>query len=248
MSSKRTANSKKAETLKKRGNSWSNEETLVLLGIWNDNSIEEQLESPLVNNASIYNSISNEILEKEFEKTADQCKIRIHTLKRAYRDCKGKLNKSDKRRRTCKFFEELDAILGTRPASSPVKLIETRKRSQDPESSDDESSDKSEGDAGSDQADRDCSDNETDNEPAVEPSQEPNQDANQDANQETNGTEETNKDKTENLKNKQVEDNAKTKKRNQEKNQNKTEKRKKGQAGENVKRQKKIDPANEVIT
>jgi hypothetical protein len=49
----------------------------------------------------------------------------MHTLKRAYRSCKGNMKKSGKGRRTCKFYEELDAILGCRPASSPLKVVES---------------------------------------------------------------------------------------------------------------------------
>ncbi|XP_071109921.1 uncharacterized protein [Haliotis cracherodii] len=63
--------------------------------------------------------------EKGFEKTPDQCKVRIHTLKRSFRECKTSMKKSGKDRKTCKFFEELDVILGNRPASSPPKVIDT---------------------------------------------------------------------------------------------------------------------------
>ena len=35
------------------------------------------------------------------------------------------MKKSGKGRRTCKFYEELDAILGCRPASSPLKVVES---------------------------------------------------------------------------------------------------------------------------
>ena len=50
---------------------------------------------------------------------------------------------SGKGRNTCKHFEELDAILGTRPASSPVPVIDsgTRKHNADSSSSGEESSD-----------------------------------------------------------------------------------------------------------
>ncbi|XP_046551562.1 scaffold attachment factor B2-like [Haliotis rubra] len=44
---------------------------------------------------------------------------------RTHRVCKSNLKKSGKGRKLCKFFEELDAILGTRPASSPLKVIDT---------------------------------------------------------------------------------------------------------------------------
>ena len=48
-----------------------------------------------------------------------------------YREAKTRLKKSGKGRKTCKFFTELDSILGNRPASSPLKVIESmsKKRS-----------------------------------------------------------------------------------------------------------------------
>ncbi|XP_067660500.1 protein FAM133-like [Haliotis asinina] len=106
---------------KKRGNSWNDEETNCLLEIWEENSIEEQLENPKANNGSV----STEMLDRGFHRTSDQCKVRIHTLKRTYRQYKTNMKKSGKGRKMCKFYEEMDRIWGTRPASSPVKVIET---------------------------------------------------------------------------------------------------------------------------
>jgi len=91
--------------------------------------------------------MANEMAEKGFKKTPDQCKTKIHTLKRAYRESKKYLKKSGKGRKLCKYFEELDNILASRPASSPLKIVETmRKRRLDngtdtDESSSDESND-----------------------------------------------------------------------------------------------------------
>lgn len=116
---------------KKRGAAWPDDDTRLLLSIWDENCVEEQLEDPKVNNTRIYKSIAVEMTEKGCDKTPEQCKIKVHTLKRAYRESKGNMKKSGKGRKTCKFFEQLDAILGSRPASSPVKVIEsltTRKR------------------------------------------------------------------------------------------------------------------------
>ena len=116
----------------KRGAAWSDDETRLLLSIWDEKSVEEQLDNPQVNNVGIYKSISDEMKEKNYDKSSDQCKVRMHTLKRAYRNCKGLMKKSGKGRRTCKFFDELDAILGCRPASSPLKVIESMSKREKP--------------------------------------------------------------------------------------------------------------------
>ena len=86
---------------KMRGNAWSDNETLTLISIWDKQAIEEQMENPKINNASIYKSVSEEMKDKGFDKSPEQCKVRIHTLKRMYREAKTRLKKSGKGRKTC---------------------------------------------------------------------------------------------------------------------------------------------------
>ena len=109
----------------KRGAAWSDGETRLLLSIWEEKSVEEQLDDPHVNNVGIYKNISDEMAEKDYDKSSDHCKVRMHTLKRTYRSCKGNMKKSGEGRRTCTLYEELDAILGCRPASSPLTVVES---------------------------------------------------------------------------------------------------------------------------
>ena len=65
---------------KKRGNAWSDDETLTLISIWDEQAIEEPMENPKINNGYIYKSVSDEMIDKEFDKSPEQCKVRIHTL------------------------------------------------------------------------------------------------------------------------------------------------------------------------
>ncbi|XP_046570034.1 zinc finger and SCAN domain-containing protein 29-like [Haliotis rubra] len=113
------------ERVKRRGASWSDDETLALLNIWQELHVEESLDNPKTNNTSIYKTISSSLEDYGFQKTPEQCKVKMHTLKRSYRMWKGKLKKSGRGRSLCKHFEKLDEILGCRPASSPVKIIES---------------------------------------------------------------------------------------------------------------------------
>ncbi|XP_062616465.1 uncharacterized protein LOC134278161 [Saccostrea cucullata] len=129
---------------KKRGFAWTEEETWALLSVWEEQAIEEQMENPKVNNGSIYKSVSDELMNKGFEGTHEQCKVRIHTFKRMYRETKTKLKQSGKGRRTCNYFNELDSILGNRPASSPVKVIETLSKKRCYENEDESNSSESE--------------------------------------------------------------------------------------------------------
>lgn len=69
-----------------RGLSWSDEETACLLSIWCEQNVEEQLEDPKKNKGAIYNMLSNDMKNQGYEKSSAQCKVRMHTLKRSYRD------------------------------------------------------------------------------------------------------------------------------------------------------------------
>ncbi|XP_067667654.1 uncharacterized protein [Haliotis asinina] len=124
---------KQSNNAKRRGQSWTDAETLALFSAWQELHVEENLDDPHKNNSNIYKSVSAALEDCGFEKSAEQCKTKMHTLKRSYRSCKAKMNKSGSGRSTCKFFDKMQEIFGNRPASSPVKVIESllRKRVQD---------------------------------------------------------------------------------------------------------------------
>ena len=125
---------------RRRGTGWTDEEIETLLDIWNDMNVDQQLEDLKSNNTAIYREISKELCDRNFEKTVDQCKTRMHTLRRHFRLTKTSLRSSGRGRTVCKFYDKLNEVLGTKPATSPVKIIEPmnkkRKRSESDEQSD----------------------------------------------------------------------------------------------------------------
>jgi hypothetical protein len=92
------------------------------------------LEDIKSNNTAIYREISKELCDRNFKKTADQCKIRMHTLRKNFRLTKTSVRSGGRGRTVCKFYDKLNEVLGTRPATYPVKIIEPmnkkRKRSE----------------------------------------------------------------------------------------------------------------------
>ena len=120
---------------------WTDDETEAFLDIWNDTNVEQQLEDLKSNNNAIYREISKELCDRNFEKTADQCKTRMHTLRRNFRLTKTSLRSSGRGRTVCKYYDKLNEVLGTRPVTTPVKIIEPmnkkRKRSESDDQSDD---------------------------------------------------------------------------------------------------------------
>ena len=51
-----------------------------------ENGVVEQLENPKANNTSIYRTISADMIDKEYKRTPEKCKM--HALKLSYQQCK----------------------------------------------------------------------------------------------------------------------------------------------------------------
>ncbi|XP_071092735.1 myb/SANT-like DNA-binding domain-containing protein 2 [Haliotis cracherodii] len=122
--------SRKGEKKSTHGQCWTDEETECLLSVWNEKNVEEQLEDPKKNKSAIYVIIAQEMKIHGFDKNAAQCKIRMHTLKRTYWDCKKNQKISGKSRKVCRHYHLLNEILGQRPSTSPVKVVESMGRAQ----------------------------------------------------------------------------------------------------------------------
>ena len=62
--------------------------------------------------------------EKGFSRDAEQCKAKIKNLKTKYRQVKDNNNKTGRGRKTFKYYDELDVVLGHRPASRPPVVLD----------------------------------------------------------------------------------------------------------------------------
>uniref|UniRef100_A0A1X7UK71 Myb/SANT-like DNA-binding domain-containing protein n=1 Tax=Amphimedon queenslandica TaxID=400682 RepID=A0A1X7UK71_AMPQE len=102
-------------------NSWTDKETVELICLWSDDIIQEELEGP--RNKLVFEKISKSLNNKGYKGTTGQCRDKIKKLKKDYRKVKENNNVTGTKRKTCKFFEELDAILSVKPATSPSICI-----------------------------------------------------------------------------------------------------------------------------
>jgi hypothetical protein len=94
---------------------------------------------PLPLATAIYREISKELCDRNFEKTDDQCKTRMHTLRKNFRLTNTSLRSSGRGRTVCKFYDKLNEVLGTKPATSPVKIVEPMNKKRKRSESDDQS-------------------------------------------------------------------------------------------------------------
>ncbi|XP_070584653.1 aldehyde dehydrogenase family 16 member A1 [Erythrolamprus reginae] len=98
----------RAKVPRTRAATWSHRETLDFLALWGEESIQTQL-NRCHRNADVYQWISERMAEKGYFRDEDQCRTKGKDLKKSYKQ--AKLQDGVARQR-CRFFHELDAILG----------------------------------------------------------------------------------------------------------------------------------------
>lgn len=65
------------------------------------------------------------LAKQGYDRDWQQCRFKIKNLKGDYRKVKDNIGETGRGRKTCKFYSELDSILGHRPASVPTTLLDT---------------------------------------------------------------------------------------------------------------------------
>lgn len=102
--------------------SWKDDnEVRCLLYLWRDN----QKHFKSMKSRNVWILISNELQKSNPEwkkKTAMQCENKWKDIKRKYMETKDHNNKSGNDPKTCKFYEELEEILGEKPCVKPVAI------------------------------------------------------------------------------------------------------------------------------
>ena len=101
---------------------WSHEETKVLLGLWGDVSKQNAVEG-VKRNKMVFLKIAKEMNEMGYERTWQQCRVKVKNIIYKYRKTRDSNRRSGKGRQEFKFYNEVDAVLGTRPASDGSGLL-----------------------------------------------------------------------------------------------------------------------------
>ena len=103
---------------------WSDAEVKALITIWGERKVQEELDGA-VRNKTIFVGIQKKLAEQGYERDWQQCRSKLKNLKADYRKVKDNNGETGRGRKTCKFYSELDSILGHRPASVPTTLLDT---------------------------------------------------------------------------------------------------------------------------
>ncbi|KAI8490389.1 hypothetical protein Bbelb_316570 [Branchiostoma belcheri] len=91
--------------------------------MWSEQAVQAKLES--FRNKEGYAMLEKALREEGYVRSAKQIQVKLRDLKAGYRKCKKKNNRSGNGRTSCPFYQELDVVLGTRPATEPSFLLET---------------------------------------------------------------------------------------------------------------------------
>lgn len=108
---------------------WTKEETLKLIELWSYEDIQAQLEG-CKQNQQVYEKIASLMQKEGFTRTYQQCREKIKKLRQQYKKVKDKIRQTGQQGRQhliSKFvyFNALDNILGNRPATEPMVVIDS---------------------------------------------------------------------------------------------------------------------------
>ena len=95
-----------------------------LIQVWGEERIQEQFEGPK-QNKHVYEKLSRTLATYRIEKSGEQCRTKVIKLQQEYKKIKDKHSQTDEERSQWKFYDKLDEILGTRPATCPPIVLET---------------------------------------------------------------------------------------------------------------------------
>ena len=91
------------------GTVWSDAEVKAHITIWGDSKIQDELDGA-VRNKIIFVKIAKKLQEQGYNRDWQQCRVKLKNLKSDY----------SRGRKSCKFYSQLDGILGTQASFSTI--------------------------------------------------------------------------------------------------------------------------------
>ncbi|XP_065418711.1 zinc finger and SCAN domain-containing protein 20-like isoform X1 [Chrysemys picta bellii] len=89
-----------------------------------EEAVQSQLRSSR-RNYDTFGKVSKDMMERGHDRDALQCRIKVKELQSAYRKARDANGRSGAPPATCRFYKELDAILGVNPTSTPSTTMDT---------------------------------------------------------------------------------------------------------------------------
>ncbi|XP_074919577.1 zinc finger and SCAN domain-containing protein 20-like [Chelonoidis abingdonii] len=108
----------------KRAPAWSTCDLQDLISVWGEEAVQSQLRSSS-RNYDIYSQISKSMPQRDHERDVLQCRVKVKELRSAYCKARKRNCRSGAAPTTCRFYKELDAILGCDPTANPRTTMDS---------------------------------------------------------------------------------------------------------------------------
>ncbi len=108
---------------------WWAEKTKFLIVLFEDFAIQQKLSS-VHNKKRIWDQISAEMIAAGYVRTGQQCRTKINNLKQKYRKIRDWNRVSGNNRKEWEYFDAMDAVLGCKPSSEPLVVVDSNWRSE----------------------------------------------------------------------------------------------------------------------
>ncbi|EMP42435.1 Zinc finger and SCAN domain-containing protein 29 [Chelonia mydas] len=101
-------------------------EVLDLIAVWGDESVLSELHSKR-RNAKIFEKISKSMKDRGYNRDPQQCRVKLKELRQTYQKTTDANACSGSELQTCRFYDELHAILGGAPTTTPHLYMDSCK-------------------------------------------------------------------------------------------------------------------------
>lgn len=99
-----------------RGYHWSDAETRALLNIYGEHDVQTALDGNF-RNSHVYRDISGRLGHMGYDRTPDQCRVRVKSLKRQYFLAKKAAQKNGQYPKMFRFYDDMERILSSTSAA-----------------------------------------------------------------------------------------------------------------------------------
>ncbi|XP_048714194.2 myb/SANT-like DNA-binding domain-containing protein 7 [Caretta caretta] len=108
----------------KRAPAWTEREVRDLIAVWGEESVLSELRSSF-RNAKTFVKISQGMKDTGHNRDPKQCRVKLKELRQAYQKTREANRRSGSEPQTCRFYDELHAILGGSATTTPVVLFDS---------------------------------------------------------------------------------------------------------------------------
>ncbi|XP_074977643.1 uncharacterized protein LOC142069650 [Caretta caretta] len=109
---------------RKRAPAWTEREVRDLIAVWGEESVLSELRSSF-RNAKTFLKISQGMKDRGHNRDPKQCRMKLKERRQAYQKTREANSRSGSEPQTCRFYDELHAILGGSATTTPAVLFDS---------------------------------------------------------------------------------------------------------------------------